>query len=416
MNQKFLNVFFYLICLIPLLLVTGSFLPDFSLSFISLVFFFFILKNKEWLLFNNKLLYFFIVFYLIINISAIFSIDQYLSFKSVFFYFRFIIFFVAFKYIFENFDNSSKIFLNFFLLMSLVLIIDSFIQYIFGTNFLGMEKIEELNFTERHGARVSGLFGNDEILGSFLSKILPIILSFYFYIKKEINTKFIFLIISLFSLSIFITGERAAFIQTLIFTIFFFIIIDFKYKKFLILSFFIFLTLFSTIIISLDKFKKIRMIDSVYSSLNEGYIISSYHESHYITAFRMFQEKPLIGHGPKSFRLLCNDKKFMYNKYSCSTHPHNTYLQLLSETGILGFLTIFLFFLSICFMLLKYLLIKIFKKKIIYEKHFVIILIGLFVYLWPISPNGNFFNNWLNILFFLQVSTFYFFSKNNIKL
>ena len=64
-------------------------------------------------------------------------------------------------------------------------------------------------------------------------------------------------------------------------------------------------------------------------------------------------------------------------------------------------------------MLAKYFLIKIFKKKNIYESHIVIILIGLFVYLWPISPNGNFFNNWLSILFFLQISTFNYFKKIN---
>ena len=33
-----------------------------------------------------------------------------------------------------------------------------------------------------------------------------------------------------------------------------------------------------------------------------------------------------------------NRKKPKYKDvYSCTTHPHNTYMQLLAETGIIGF-------------------------------------------------------------------------------
>ena len=415
LNNKFILTLFYSICLIPVFMVSGPFLPDLTLSLVSLFFIFMLVKDRNWKLFSDKYVYFFLVFFILVNITAIFSIDQHQSFKSVLFYFRFIFFFIAFKYIFERVQKSGNIFFSILLILSIILIFDALIQYYSGFNLLGMETIKETKklFMQGHGERVTGLFGKDEILGSFLSKLLPILFGFYFFIKKkQANSKLIFLIIVLFFLAIFISGERAAFIQMLIFTTMFFIFVDFEHKKKTLITFLISAMLITITIVSYDSNKKLRMIKSVFANFKQGNIFSAYHQSHYITGMRMFLDKPLMGHGPKSFRIMCSEKKYNYNEYSCSTHPHNTYVQLLSETGIIGFFPILFFFLYICFVLSKYLLIKIFKKKLIYENDFVIILIGLFVYLWPISPNGNFFNNWLSILFFLQISSLYFFKKN----
>ena len=52
-------------------------------------------------------------------------------------------------------------------------------------------------------------------------------------------------------------------------------------------------------------------------------------------------EKPLIGLGPGSSRKHCsqmsNDpKEWLPGKNYCGNHPHNYYLQLMSETGLLG--------------------------------------------------------------------------------
>ena len=76
---------------------------------------------------------------------------------------------------------------------------------------------------------------------------------------------------------------------------------------------------------------------------------SFHHQNHFQTAYSMFKSKPIIGHGVKIFRFECKnhveDKKMI--PYGCSTHPHNTYLQLLAETGVIGFLTVFFVFLLI---------------------------------------------------------------------
>ena len=80
----------------------------------------------------------------------------------------------------------------------------------------------------------------------------------------------------------------------------------------------------------------------------------------------MFEDKPLFGHGPKMFRVKCSNKKYEVDQFSCATHPHNYSLQLLSETGIIGFIFFLLFYLSLLKMLFKLLISNLFKEKYSY--------------------------------------------------
>ena len=173
-----------------------------------------------------------------------------------------------------------------------------------------------------------------------------------------------------------------------------------------------------------DNGKKERMITKSINSIKTGQF-SIYHSGHYETAWKMFLDKKILGHGPKAFRYLCSESKFRVidqtdknSVHSCSTHPHNTYMQLLSETGLFGFSIVFFIFIYLCYMLLKlflsrYLLSVNLKKN--YNSNIAIIL-GLFVYLWPISPHGNFFNNWLSILLYSQLFIFFLVNSNFLKL
>ena len=62
-----------------------------------------------------------------------------------------------------------------FLVSLCILIIDSLIQFKFGSNFIGWEKI--------HPQRISGLFGDELILGSYLVRFLPLIVGLYVFIN-----------------------------------------------------------------------------------------------------------------------------------------------------------------------------------------------------------------------------------------
>ena len=122
------------------------------------------------------------------------------------------------------------------------------------------------------------------------------------------------------------------------------------------------------------------------------------------------KEKPLIGSGVKSFYNACNKIKLEKNiELICSTHPHNTYIQLLSDTGIFSAL-IFVFI----FLYIIYLNIKIFFTKNINNilASFYILNIGIILNLMPFIPSGSIYNNWINIMIYFPMGYwFYLYSK-----
>lgn len=105
---------------------------------------------------------------------------------------------------------------------------------------------------------------------------------------------------------------------------------------------------------------------------------------------------------------------FFY-KDGCTTHPHQVYLQLLSETGIIGFLFIFLCFIYSIVCIIRFIYLKLFKKIIIYSDFQLCIIVNLSLYLFPITTSGNFFNNWYIMLHLIQISVSLYAFKNNEK-
>lgn len=410
-NNFFLNFSYILICLIPISLVTGPFFPDLFISIISLIYILFFFKEDKYDLFIKIYFLIFFSFFFIIIFSSLISDFIFISLKSSLFYVRFIIFPPAVLFLFKKNKNLINYFLYILLITLFIVVVDSYVQYFFGKNIFGFKPIIIADID----LRITGMFGDDEVLGSYLSKFLPILISFLFLsdFKNKDNISLIFIV--LFGLSIFLSSERTSFIHFIIFLILFYSLSKINFNRGII--FFLFITLIFTII-SLDSGKKHRMIISTFNSI-KSLEFSKYHSDHYKTAYKMFLDKKLTGHGPKSFRYKCSDPKYESGKSSCSTHPHNTYIQLLAETGILAFLIIFIIFLFLSFLIIKIFVDKYLFKKFSYNQPQISIICGLFIYLFPLSPNGNFFNNWLNIIFFLQISTFFltfqYYSYKKIK-
>ncbi|MDA7605002.1 O-antigen ligase family protein [Candidatus Pelagibacter sp.] len=416
-KEKFIfyHISTFLFSLIPLFLITGPFLSDLSVSLISILFLIYCFKKNNFSYFYNKYFYFFLIFwgYLILN-SLInnFNLD---SLKISFFYFRYGIFVIAIITLLNVDNKFIKSFFYCIFICFTVLIIDGFYQYFVGQNILGMKS------PSSH--RVSSFFGDEMILGSYLSRLWPIFfgLSILFFKKQN---KLFFILILIFILSevlIFLSGDRTAFFY-INFSAIFVILLSNKLSKLRLF------TLISSIILLIiisyfNPTAKQRVFDQTLDQLNlsnkvikeenEVYIFTKAHTHNYITAYRMFLDNKVLGVGVKNFRIFCDDKKYKKSKFSCATHPHNTYLQILTETGIVGFLFLLFVLIYFCKFLLKQGIYK-FKGKYYFTDFEICLLSGIAIYLWPIVPTGSIFNNWLNIVMILPLP-FLFWSRTEIK-
>ena len=162
------------------------------------------------------------------------------------------------------------------------------------------------------------------------------------------------------------------------------------------------------IVIMLNIFpnSKARIIDQ---SLNDFtgnsdkiYLFSKPHNDMYISAYRIFLDNPFFGVGPRQFRNEC--KNYIVAEYSCHRHPHNTYLELLSESGIFAFFIVAGIFIYILHLSFKHFVFKFYKnKKKIFNDFEVCLLSAVIISLWPFSPSGSFFNNWMSIVYYYPI-------------
>ena len=342
-NFKYLNsVLINLIVasIIPFL-IWGPFFPDLIVSFSALFILFHVFKNKKFYLFNNyPLIIFFIFCIYCILLSVFIAKETMISFGSSLFYFRIGVFSCFIWYLIEQ-DKKILQYFYFILIFSfLALILDGYFQYFTGYNILGLKA---------SGLRVSSFFGDEQIMGSYLSRLYP--LAFAFLFLRNDNKLKLSLVITLFILTsglIYISGERTAFFFHLLSLTFIVLLV----KKLKFVRFFFLASVIGVVaILSLSNNSlKNRMFNSPIESMGinkeSKYIFTIQHESLIRTAYNMFLDKPIFGHGPKMYRVICKNEKYAAGINPCMTHPHNFYVQLLAETGIIGFM----FLLSIFFL------------------------------------------------------------------
>ena len=110
-----------------------------------------------------------------------------------------------------------------------------------------------------------------------------------------------------------------------------------------------------------------------------------------MTSIQMWKDNKITGIGLNNFKKMCKNEN-LYNQYhkifGCGTHPHNYYIQALTESGIIG-LVLFVFLI----ILLSYNCINSKTNEIK-----VIGIITILVLFWPIMSTGSFLKNW-NMIF-----------------
>ena len=403
-NLDFLKKFQYipiLLYFLPITIIIGNSAIN-ILNFILIIsFFFLILKKKELFKKYNNYFKFFFFISLIFFINILFSIDRlnslisYIGFLGHFFLMLIIIYCLDFNNYFAR---------NFFKIIFFIIILtgaDTLFQYFNGVDILGF-KVDE-----GHGRRLSGPFGDEYVVGSYLCKFFFLALLFF----KENQYKYTKLfLIFLFLLIIVLSNERAASIMFFLATILYFIFNNEFSLKEKILNFVIFIVvLFS--FFSFDNNLKKHFIDRTFEQLgitktnkiSHNTFLDSQWGAHYLTSIEIFKNYKFSGSGLKTFRIECSKTKYSNIKTAevnarCNTHPHNIYLEVLSETGLLGFMI----FLSMILFLLKK-IINNFFQNFKFSQFELMVGLNFFILFNPMQTTGAFFSTWNGVFYWIVI-------------
>ena len=338
-------------------------------------------------------------------------------------YLRFLLLYFVLKYLIKNNIINFKVFFTTSALCSIFVCLDIFYQFVFGKDIFGYKAIPR---------RLSGPFGDELIAGGYLQRFS--IFAFFFPLFFKFNNRKIISIIfsilfCIIFLSLIFAGNRIPLVLFLIMLVLIFLF-EKKTRKyflvFIVVSSSIFLTTYNfnnDIKNHFSYFKK-HITKTIFPFTAENaistevaknftenaqfsyivifdgksYRIKSSHLKDLLSGYRTWKLNKYIGDGIKSFQFNC-PKVFP----NCSTHPHNYYLEILSNLGIIGLL---IFSSIILIILYNSLFIKYFRKSHLNDNHIITPFIFLFlVELFPLKTTGSFFStqNATFILFLLSV-------------
>jgi hypothetical protein len=417
-----LLVFFF-----PLIIIFGSAAINITTTAVSIVILFKIFKKTRIEIFKNKLVIYIFYFILFIFVNSIIHFSTFFLLLKSFGNFRYFFLSLAVFLVLEKMSDRKK---NFFIYFNIIIIsliaFDIIYQVILYKDFFGFPPGMCSDILPIKCVRFSGVFGDELIAGSYLSQIG--LLTLILFLKNlDLNKNFFYIVIKfflfLFSISIILlTGERTALLIIVIFTFF-----TFFFKKKIINFFLIFLFILIITFLSAQKIENInirfiKLFDGWGLTSQQAVIINKITESpwsfHYQAAIELFLEKPILGHGPRSFRIKCEntnidqktrEQKDYHRGYrACSTHPHNYLLEFLSENGIIGgffFIGLFLF-----------VFVSVYKKNKSHKNENIFIFIGIgsliLAIIFPFKPSGSFFSTFnASMLFYIFGFFLYYLKK-----
>ncbi len=418
----------FLFSLVPVFLITGPALPDLIITLSAIYFLFsFIFIKKNYFFLKDRFFFISIVFWISILFISFYAYDKTKSFQDSFIFIRLLLIPTIAYYFFFNDQNKIINVIKIIFVCICFVSIDTLFQFMnydtetgFGEDLLGFK-------SEWYG-RLTGPFGDELIPGAYVSKFGLLGYIFFFFIKEQkFKSFFEVLYLSLLSLVCFSSGERMAFAT--FFLALFFLLIFLNKKRIIILISILssLLIIFLSMkfhpfyndfkIISSDHYhqgltinkefkckeneaeicNKIIKLQPEFIEIIKNFNTSAYGEI-YKVGILMFKDHPLTGVGISNYQKVCNNfdkyNNHMIN-YNCASHPHNIYIQWLTEGGLISF-TAFIFLL---FTIIYLILNGNNSKSIKY-----ISLACLLIMFWPIMSTGSLVKNWNGVLTFYIIS------------
>jgi len=413
------KILFYLI---PAIMLLSSGYITVYISLFTIVAIFLLYKNN--LKINICILDYIVFFFFFISfVSTLINVTQlgyFILFKS-FLDIRFAILYLIIRNLFQYKLLNLKYFLNISFITTIFLSIDIIVQHIYGVDLFGIEPFDE---------RYNGIFESEAIAGGYIQKFsIFALLSIFFLNLDETKKKIlVFLFINLLGAAIILTNDRMPFV-IFIFTFLLLLFFLKKYTKFFFLNLMslllIFLILFNNYSVTNKRYLSLRSelnyeiiknnlikITNIFNTTTKISIESNTDNNAeqkvrftggylriYNAAIHLWYKNPIIGTGVKSFWYECIKLPPDSNHISCSTHPHNIYLEIFVNQGIIGISAfIYLIFFIFKEYYSEYKFIKNSHKNFIL---YILLMSLLFVELMPFRSYGSIFQTMNGSIFWI---------------
>ena len=373
-------------CFFPISFILGNFFINLNLILFCCLGFIH-LRSKiftEKLNFTLKIIF---IFFLYIFFSTLFSLLESIYaegyelknfsrlIKSIAFL-RFFLFLLVI-YLLNKFDilNFKLLFLSSFI-SSLVIATDVTFQYIFGFNFIGLKSLIHHN---------TSFFGDELISGGFIQNFsfFSILFLYNFLRNKNYYLKFILMTagLSILATGIIVSGNKMPLILFIIGLLLIFLFSK-KLRKIIIASYLVIFFILGLLMSSDKQIKSnymsfywntknlvVTLIEKVVVDKSEAELkeekeslpvhpyslwlnVDPEHYGYkriFFTALETWKLHKIIGNGIKSFREDCN----RIEKGMCSNHPHNYYLEVMTDLGIVGLIIVLIIALIFIVFLIK---------------------------------------------------------------
>ncbi|WP_435090551.1 O-antigen ligase family protein [Candidatus Pelagibacter bacterium nBUS_30] len=418
LSKKIIEIIFIIL---PITLLLSNALSELIILILILFYISFPKPNFFLTTLKNPLIVLLLIFWLYLIFNYLINYENNPSLERTIFFIRFPLLILSISFFINKLNiDLDKIF-RYWMIIITIICVDIFFQFFTLKNIIGNEAVLQGKIY-----RLGGFMGEELKIANLIFHFGALVFS-YFFLKKYsdsiknnlVNILFLVLLVT----TVFLTAERSNFVTIFFFSLLIIFFLGFKSIKLSLIILSIFSVMTVTLLVSNDH-KQIskRMISSIifkeFKNLkiesNKDYFNKdSHYFAHYSVAYQIYKKNKLFGVGLKNFRNYCDNDEFnggihpSFHEKKCSTHPHNFYLEILSEIGMIGLLLLISFFLFSFY---------IFSKVFIKTNDYYLIFSSfiLLVYFVPFLPRGSFFTNW-NAIIFWTVFAFIYSNYDKLK-
>jgi len=412
------NIFSFLISLLPISFIAGNMIIN--INVIILILSSIILYGKNTFRINyfflDKAILTFFAFIVITGIYNDFNLytnyNDFYSYRGNFattiksiLFLKYLLLYIVLRFLIEHKNINLNLFLITCSLSSLFVCFDMFYQYINGKDLFGFEIIGK-------GRRLGGPFGDELIAGGYIQRFsifafftLPIIFTKF---SNKFSKYLIPILFSIFSFGIILSGNRMPMLLFLL-SMSLIIIFQKQTRKFFIPFIFLFSIIFLILFNSNNEIRthflgfhdKIVKMGLVVKNKDFDNKKTPQYLKEFSTFYDTWLMNKYVGGGIKNFRFYCHERPNIKkdSKFICNMHPHNYYLEILTEIGLIGFAIVVVVFLSTFYLTF---IRKYFFISPLNNNNLIIPFIFLFIAeIFPIKSTGSFFTTGNSTYLFL---------------